>query len=217
MIEELLPSAARVSEARGDGGSEPLFAVEARLVARAVDKRRREFATGRTCARRALAAIGLPATAVPSGDRGQPLWPPGVVGSITHCQGYRACAVAHATELAAIGVDAEPHAPLPAGLIGDIALEPELAGLASLASSAPDVHWGRLLFCAKEAVYKAWYPLAEKPLDFGEALVRFESSGWFSARLLVPGPTVNGRRVDCFRGRWAARDGLALAAVAVRA
>ncbi len=91
MIDELLPAAAACTEAFADDGEPRLFAQERAVLGRAVAKRRREFATGRECAHRALEQLGLMAEAVPSGERGEPLWPAGVVVSITHCDGYRLC------------------------------------------------------------------------------------------------------------------------------
>ena len=76
----------------------------------------------RTCARIALGRLGLPPAPLLSGPKREPLWPDGVVGSITHCDGYRAVAVARADQLASIGIDAEPHAELPAGILARIAL-----------------------------------------------------------------------------------------------
>ena len=129
MIEAILPAAVAVAEARDDEAPVELFPAEEAIVARAVAKRRRrEFATGRGCAHRALAALGASAGPIAAGERGEPLWPGGVVGTITHCDGYRGCAVARAAELATIGIDAEPHEPLPDGLLADLARPEEIDG-----------------------------------------------------------------------------------------
>ncbi len=217
MIEEILPAAAATAEARDDAAATTLFPEEERVVARAVEKRRREFATGRTCAHRALEGLGLEPRPVPAGERGEPLWPTGVVGAITHCQGYRGCAVAHAAELLTIGIDAEPHEPLPEGVLGAIALPEEARMLQELSRSNPSIHWERLLFSAKETVYKAWYPLAKRSLGFEDATLTIDpDASSFSARLLVPGPTVAGEELRGFRGRWLAREGLVIAAIAVK-
>lgn len=175
MIEEILPAGVAVVDTVHDADSVPLFPEEECAVARAVDKRRREFTTGRACARSALAKLGVPAGPIPSGERGEPCWPPGVVGSITHCVGYRACAVAHGSEFLALGIDAEPHAPLPDGLLGDIALPEEAVWLDRLQENVPGVHWDRLLFSAKESVYKAWFPLARRWLGFEDALLNIDA------------------------------------------
>ncbi len=204
MIETILPAAASTAETRDDGVEEDLFAEEEAMIARAVEKRRREFTSARSCAHRALERLGVAPAPILGGKRGEPIWPPGVIGSITHCDGYRGCAVARRTDLVAIGIDAEPHAPLPEGLLADVAQPEELGPLAELARAEPGVHWDRLLFSAKEAVYKAWYPLAERWLGFEDAVLSFDPDRRsFAARLLVPGPVVDGAEISGFAGRWA--------------
>ena len=83
---------------------------------------------------------------------------------------------------------------------------------------APGPHWDRLLFSIKESIYKAWFPLAERWLGFEDAVVSID---WhresFSARLLVPGPLLDGRELRSFHGRWLAAEGLVMAAIALPA
>ncbi len=214
MIEEILPACVASAEAFADPPDIRLFAEEAALVAAAVEKRRREFATGRDCARRALAALGLPPVPIPRGERGAPGWPPGIVGSITHCAGYRAAAAAPAAAVHAVGLDAEPDQPLPELVLGTVALPPEQAMLRELAAAGPGPCWDRLLFSAKESVYKAWFPLTGRWLGFSGAAVTISpADGTFEARLLVAGAMAGGRPVDRLAGRWLARDGLILTAV----
>jgi len=216
VIEAILPAAAAVAEARDDEAPVELFPAEAALVAKAVEKRRREFASGRGCAHRALATLGVAPGPVAAGEKGEPLWPDGVVGSITHCKGYRGCAVAPSSAVATIGIDAEAHAPLPDGLLADLARPEELEALAGLARSHPAVHWDRLLFSAKESVSKAWFPLAQRWLGFEDAHLTVDPERRrFSARLLVPGPVVDGSEIGGFEGRWLVGDGLVVTAIAV--
>lgn len=206
MIEELVPATVSAVATRADLSTQ-LFAEEVRSLGSAVDARRREFATGRACARRALARLGLPAVAIGSGPRGEPLWPASFVGSITHCARYRACAVARAREVLAVGIDAELDAPLPAGVLAAVASADEQR---ALAAHGTGVCWERVLFSAKESVFKAWYPLTGSALSFEEADVRIDPvAGTFAARLLVDVP----RRE--LRGRWGVRGGIVATAVVV--
>ena len=117
----LLPPTVATFETREDMLDVTLFPSEAHSLGRAVEKRRREFITGRACARAALAHLGFDPVAIATGSYGEPLWPAGIVGSITHCRGYRASAVANVDEHGAIGIDAEVHAPLPAGVLEVVA------------------------------------------------------------------------------------------------
>jgi 4'-phosphopantetheinyl transferase EntD len=184
-------------------------------MAKAVDKRRREFATARGCAREALAELGVAPAPLLRGERGEPQWPEGVVGSLTHCDGYRAAAVARGADMLTIGIDAEPHDPLPAGVLKRVSLEPERAQLAELAAADESLHADRLLFCCKEAVYKAWFPLARRWLGFDQAAIHIDSADrTFSVRLLVPGPVVEGTELRGFAGRWRVSNGLVVTAIA---
>lgn len=216
MIETLLPGAAAVVEAFGDPSEAALYPQEREQMRLAVDRRVREFATVRHCARRGLARLGVAPAPILSDENGAPQWPEGIVGSMTHTQGYRAAAVARANDLASLGMDAEPHEPMPAEILTMVGLPDELRHLADLAQRTPEVFWDRLLFCAKEAVYKAWYPMTGAWLDFNEASICF-TPGAFFARLLVPGPLLAGTRLTGFAGRWKVEAGFVFTAVSVPA
>jgi 4'-phosphopantetheinyl transferase EntD len=217
VLERLLPDSAAVVATTGDRSVE-LFPVEREALGQAVEKRQREFVTARACAREALAELGIPPQPIPTGSRGEPVWPDGVVGSITHCAGYRACAVAAKSDLTTIGIDAEVAEPLPQDLIDDIALPEERHWIERFAAETPGVSWDRLLFSIKESIYKAWFPLTRSWLGFEDASVALDRErGAFSAQLLVPGPTLHGRQLDGFRGRWLIADGLVFSAIAVPA
>ncbi|MER8045625.1 4'-phosphopantetheinyl transferase superfamily protein [Streptomyces sp. NPDC094032] len=219
MIEELLPRPVATAEAFGDPAGAPVpFPGEEHLLARAVPARRREFTTARACARRALGGLGMAPVAIPYETSRAPRWPAGIVGSITHCTGYRAAAVARATDLAALGFDAEPHAALDhTGVLHLVTGEEERAHLADLAAARPEIHWDRALFSAKESVFKAWSPLTGRWLDFKEATVAFQPrTSTFTARLLVEGPVVDGVPLTGFEGGFLVKDGLVLTATTVR-
>jgi 4'-phosphopantetheinyl transferase EntD len=218
VIDDILPPQVAVAEEFGDLEHVTLFPAEEAVIAKAVGKRRREFVTSRACARAALAKLGLPPVPIVPGLRGAPQWPSGVVGSITHCAGYRAAALARDDDLVTIGVDAEPHDKLPDGVLDAVSSGAEQAGLAALSAARPDVHWDRLLFSAKESVYKAWFPLTRRWLGFEEAHIDFDPAhGTFTARLLVDGPVVNGTPLTGFSGQWMVSRGLLATAIAVMA
>lgn len=184
MIERLLPAGVVTVEAAEADWTAPLLPEEQPLVARAVEKRRREFAAGRTCARRALEQLGWTDFPVLIGPRREPLWPPGVVGAITHCRGYCAVAVARAGEVRSLGIDAEVRAALPPGVADIVCTEAERRWTAALAGD----HWGTLVFSAKESVYKTWYPVTQRWLDYQDADLTVEPDrGCFSARILLAG------------------------------
>jgi 4'-phosphopantetheinyl transferase EntD len=217
MIEKILPGGIASAEAFHDTPGDVLFPEEEASVARAVAKRRGEFTTARACARRALEGLGLPPAPIPRGERGAPQWPPGITGSITHCAGYRAAAVAWSANFAAIGIDAEPNGPLPDGVLNTISLPSERRMLSELAEAEPGISWDRILFCAKETVYKAWFPLARRWLGFEDAeFVISATDGSFGARILVPVPEgAEALARDSLPGRWLMSDGLVVTAMAL--
>lgn len=200
MIEELLPDSVVSVEALGDdaAGGTRLYPEEEALAVTFVHKRRSEFAAVRGCARQAMEKLGVAPRAIPRGDSGAPIWPAGLIGSMTHCEGYCAASLAHAGDLASLGIDAEPHQELPEDVIVSVALPTENDRLRRLAERDPSVHWDRLLFSAKESVYKAWFPLMGRWLDFLEADIDlFEDSRPGAARhrsggFRAQGPGVQG-------------------------
>jgi 4'-phosphopantetheinyl transferase EntD len=134
---------------------------------------------------------------------------------MTHCAGYRAAVVARSRELCGVGIDAEPHAAVPNAALDLILRDEERARLPALADARPDLHWDRILFCAKEAVYKAWFPLTRRWLDFAEVSMTVHLDGTFWARLRVRGPRVAGVDLDGFSGRWVVGRSLVVAATSV--
>ncbi|HVK24496.1 MAG TPA: 4'-phosphopantetheinyl transferase superfamily protein, partial [Actinokineospora sp.] len=217
MIERILPPAVTPAEAFTDPPEATLLPEEEPIIAKAVDKRRREFTTVRYCARQALAKLGIPPLPILPGEKGAPTWPDGIVGSMTHCKGYRAAVVAHAADVVTVGIDAEPHIQLPDGVLNATTCATERVHLAELAETHPDIHWDKLLFAAKESVYKAWFPLMRKWLGFEDARVTFDPAGTFEAELVVPGPVIAGEQIGGFSGRWLVDDGLAVTAITILA
>jgi 4'-phosphopantetheinyl transferase EntD len=185
------------------------------LIAKSVAKRRNEFITVRYCARQALGELGLPPVPILKGDKGEPCWPDGVVGSLTHCEGYRGAAVGRYGAVRSVGIDAEPHDVLPKGVLDAISLPAERTGLQALPGG---LHWDRILFCAKEATYKAWYPLTRRWLGFEDAHIVLDvddagTSGGFVSRILIDPAALSGPPLETLSGRWSVRDGLALTAI----
>ncbi|MET9593811.1 4'-phosphopantetheinyl transferase superfamily protein [Streptomyces sp. NPDC006516] len=226
MIERLVPeyvASADTYDVDAPAGS--LYPEEELLIATSVDRRRHEFAAVRACARRAMATLGLPPAPVLRGLRGMPLWPAGTVGSMTHCDGYRAAVLARDSEVRAIGIDAEPNAPLPPDVWEVISLPSERKRIPTGPANRA-VHWGRLLFSAKESVFKTWYPLTRTELDFSEADITFHgqpgtlhahpdtaTEGTFTAELLRTAPGMP----TSYTGKWLVDGGFAVTAIVLPA
>ena len=141
MLELILPAGVESQECFGEPPGGVLFPEEEQIIARAVPARRREYATVRSCARACLQRLGYPQVPILPGVGGAPIWPVGVRGSMTHCTGYAAAAVAPRSRVCAIGIDAEPDAPLPDGVVDLVATPTEQDWLAGTAAG---VGWPEL-------------------------------------------------------------------------
>lgn len=181
-MRDILPMTVAVAVAGSeDWTGELLPAEQACLGERAARARRRDFAAGRICARRAMKDLGLPTAAVPVAADRAPIWPAGVVGSITHTGGYCAAATAHTTDIRSVGMDAEQHREINAGVRRLVLLPEEEADCARLPAG---VHWPVVLFSAKETVYKVWHPVVRSWLGFHDARLALDpDAGTFTARI----------------------------------
>jgi 4'-phosphopantetheinyl transferase EntD len=142
------------------GDEHALLDEEAALIASPVIAVRRASGAARIVARQLLAQLGYPRVALPRGASGAPVWPEGVSGSLAHDDEVAVAAVGMHRDFIAVGIDVEPAVALPPGMLALIATPQELRG------SAGDPLRGKLLFAAKEAVYKAVYPLDRVFLEF---------------------------------------------------
>lgn len=191
LFTSLLPSNVAVSEVRRYTGQATvdfnwtlLPEQERLLVHDAVSVRREELAVGRLRAHAALRMLGADVVVVGRGERGEPIWPEGVVGSITHCDGFAAAVVTREIWHSGIGIDVEPALGLPSEVLGEVTSPAEREHLAELTRLAPSTPWDRLLFCAKEACYKTWFPCERTWLGFEDADVRLDPlDGTFTVEL----------------------------------
>ena len=171
---------------------------EFRTVADAIPARQREFAAGRAAARAAMAQLGMkPAAILTSADRA-PIWPAGVVGSISHTDGFCIAALCHSADAQSLGVDIEDAAPLDQDLIPMICSQVEQDRIAGPEAG----HLAKLIFSAKEAAYKAQYSISGLLFDFDQLDVTLEQgNGSFvatfvkSAAPFKAGDTLPGRFV----------------------
>lgn len=186
-----------------------LLPEEAACLGRAAEKRRREFTAGRNCAREALALLGAEPAPILVGERREPRWPPGIVGSITHVDGYCAAVVARGDVVRAIGIDAVAHEPLDPSVAALVCTDRERDQLAGL---PPAAHWDVLTFSAKESLFKAWYPLARRWLDFADAEIAFDAEAGAVAVTLSVDPPEPGLG---FCGRFAVAEPFAFTTIAV--
>jgi 4'-phosphopantetheinyl transferase EntD len=211
----ILPADVESEERFGGAPADALFSEEEKIIAHAVEARRREYAAVRSCARACLRRLGYPPVPILPGVGGAPRWPSGVQGSMTHCTGYAAAAaVGPLPQISAIGIDAEPDAPLPHGVLDLVATATERNRLAAAQLEPGSPNWDRLLFSAKEAVYKAWFPLNGEWLDPQETEILVDRQDkTFTALLSRDGLIVDGRQIRRLDGRWVRKRGILVTAV----
>jgi 4'-phosphopantetheinyl transferase EntD len=149
------------------GDENALLPEETPAFVSSVPKVRRASGAARIVARQLLKRLGQPECALPRGSGGAPTWPAGVVGSLAHDSRVAVAAVGRCDDVGAIGIDVEPAESLPPELLELVATPQERLRLDD------DPYQGRLLFVAKEAVYKAVYPLDQRFLDHHDVQIDF--------------------------------------------
>jgi 4'-phosphopantetheinyl transferase EntD len=126
---------------------------------------RRASGAARIVGRRLLAQLGYAEFAVPKGLSGAPIWPGGVIGSFAHDDRVAVATAGLCRDVGALGIDVEPPELLPLDMLALVATPQEQLRISD------DPYQGRLLFAAKEAVYKAVYPLDHAFLDYQDIQV----------------------------------------------
>lgn len=188
-LSDALPDEVVLVEADSTMWDEPLLPDEERIAPTGVRERRREFCAGRACARRALAQLGVTEWPLLRGVRQEPLWPMGMVGSITHCSGYCAAAVAQRGRMIGVGIDAEPDHPLSSAVLDIIGSPREQVEWRALGADMP---WPVVLFSAKESVYKVWYPITGRWLGFDDVRLLPGPHTSFTATIVSPAASTAG-------------------------
>jgi 4'-phosphopantetheinyl transferase EntD len=194
-------------------GCEAGYPEEIQAIATAVPKRRREFLAGRRYARHALVQLGCPPCAIPFDGRRVPLWPKGYVGSIAHSDRVCVAIVGRVDAFRTLGIDLEPDTPLDRELLHLICRPDEVEHNQTAAERGLDVP--KLIFVAKEAVFKAYFPETRRFLEFHDVSITIgPASGVFVAQLANDDrPPLAGQRR--FEGRFARFDGHFLAAITI--
>ena len=176
---------------------------EQEAIAGAAQTRIEQFTAGRVCSRIALGRLGVATTTpVLRGEDRAPIWPPGFVGSISHTDTWCAAAVARVEDVRSIGIDLEPATPLKESLWRRVCTPKERDWLHAL--SAPGLT-GKVIFSAKESVYKCQYPITSKFLGFQAVQLEL---GDESFRAVFEQEAGEFKPGDVMTGRYLVEDGL---------
>lgn len=186
-MDELLPHCINV--VRSIDGEGVLYPQEQELIETVGAKRYAEFVCGRLAAKQALSALGIENFPVLRGDKGEPIWPEGVAGSITHTGDV--CVVSVTNKLTSIGIDIEKKRSLKTDIERMICTEEELNFLSS--GGGEDKNTALLIvFTAKESVYKTLYPSVRRFIGFKEAQLVLGDDKVFEAQV-EDAPSCKGR------------------------
>ena len=175
---------------------------EHRQVARAVVSRKHAYSTGRYLAKRALGELGVSVSSIPTHPSRRPVWPHGVVGSITHSRRYAIAVLCLGTAIAGVGVDLELAGRVTGKIAETTMTESERA--ASATDWPPSPYTAN--FSAKEAVFKAVNPIIGLMVGFQEVEVRWLEAEW-GFRAEYVGPDRQNAVLDAGRGAVFAFDG----------
>lgn len=170
VMSELFPDNVHLACMRVQDAAFDIPEAEVPLIENAIEKRRREFSAGRCCARKALKALGCADVPIVHNQYGAPLWPQGIVGSITHSNTYAAAAAAKSSKIRGLGLDMETVSRISPAIARKILTAPEKKRLQQL-DPAEQQRLLALFFSAKEAVYKCLHPLIQCRIGFEDARI----------------------------------------------
>jgi len=209
---ELFPPYVSLACMRVQEASLDVLEAELPLIKNAVEKRRREFSAGRNCARQALRALGCADTPILHDQNRAPLWPPGIVGSITHSNTHAAAVAAENSKLCGLGIDMEIISRVSPAITRKILTTSEKRYLQQQKETAKQ-HLRALFFSAKEAIYKCLHPLLQCRIGFEDARIECEPDQrsikiYMCSRIqsMLPG-------VKCLQGRYCYFDDTVCSAV----
>lgn len=212
---QMLPKSVGVATADLRVQTHGVLPSEATAMASMVPLRRREFAAGRLAARGAMAEVGHFNRPVPMGKDRAPIWPQGLVGSISHTSETAIALAADADDFRTLGVDLEPNVPLETALFGEVLSNNERQFVESV---APEMrgNLARLIFSAKECAYKCQYPLTRILFGFDGFEIRLnQECRTFKAQFTQS--VGNFSKGQVLSGRYYSDNGIILTTIALPA
>ena len=209
-LKDLFSSSVAITETRNTKIDASFLSLAERTYLENVSQnRKREFIAGRFCAHEAMVLANITAKHIQIGEKGEPIWPSNIVGSITHSHGYAAAAVARKSDILSLGIDAEVDEPLSSKVLRRISNDQEHQWAKTVGGTLVQ-HPGKVLFSAKEATYKAWYPITHEWLGFKEALINFHDQGnTFTVHIQKNGP------IKEMHGKYMIREDVIVTAIEV--
>jgi len=212
LIAPLFPPEVITNETNPIQLQESIFPEEATFIQKAVPKRKQEFFAGRLCARKALAEIGIEDFPLLMGKDRAPSWPPGVVGSIAHTEGYCGVAIALKTDVESLGLDVECVEQVDRDTWKHFCTQQELSRVNSLPESQQQKN-AALIFSAKECLYKCQYQMSKEWVGFYDVTISINlDKNEFEVRFLIDVGSCF-ERGTCLRGKYFFSNGYVLTGI----
>ncbi|WP_374188772.1 4'-phosphopantetheinyl transferase family protein [Rhizobium rhizogenes] len=190
--------------------TDPLWPGEADHVSAAVTVRKSEYVAARSAARRAMGELGLPLGSIGRSNTGAPVWPAGVIGSLSHGAGDAIAVVGSRSNVLTLGIDLEAAIPLPEDIASGVIMPEDQVEAANLRLHHPK-SWQMVIFSAKEAFYKAYHQYTAEFVDFGAIFLRFnlDEAGYSGDFHCIPrDDRLNSRGLlQHLSGRWLVHSG----------
>jgi len=205
LIADLFPACIATACMRIGDDVPALYPQELELIQKAVEKRRWEFASGRTCARAALGALGIAGVPILRNELSAPVWPEGIIGAISHSHTWAGAAVAPSSVIAGIGLDIETIERVSLPIARKVLTPAETAVMEKIPDSRHK-EFLALVFSAKESVYKCLSSLVPVPMGFMDAEVQQASPSSFEVRM-SSGIAVSLPACACMTGRYFVHEG----------
>jgi 4'-phosphopantetheinyl transferase EntD len=199
-LKVIVPKGFVLVEQHASGDPKSIYPEELALVSNAIEKRQIEFASGRSCAKKALSILGISDFPLLATPNRAPIWPTGIVGSITHTEGYCAAVAGSSSDCAAVGIDAEVVGRIDKEFWALLFTEEEQRLINDTSPRNQDV-LTTVIFGAKESFFKCQFPITGKWLDFLDVTVTISNELVF-----VRVQEQEGSSLCCGRGKYCYRE-----------
>ncbi len=195
MIEDLLPEGVWSFFTASKFGEEKLLTEELMCTGDLGEKRLQDFATGRYCAHQCLTRVGINQPVL-SGASGNPIWPEGILGSISHSEYLTGAIISNSTDYLSLGLDIETIGRVEHDLWFLFFTQSEIRQLESF-SLKKQYEMSTVFFSVKEAYYKMQYPITRTFMDFHECEIQSDGENYLisSEKDNLP-PLLHGRRIE---------------------
>ena len=173
------------------------------------DKRKKEYLKSRELAHSLFSEIGISDFILLNDDKRAPIWPSGIVGSISHSSGFAIVAISK--DHKSIGIDLEKiMSDERSEKLKDQFLTEEEIKINQLDFNL----FSTIVFSAKESLFKLIYPLCREYFGFHSAKIREITDSGFSIELKSQSTSVS-KFNGLYQGKWQKLDDIILTSLVI--